>query len=118
MAIGVLGECFTADEFKSKTLLVRVLPSYGQTTLLQLAVEANNIEFVSHQACQNLLNNIWWGKMDELQGEWRVSEQITLRFKFSAKFLAVPMVYLMCSSVTGLYPVNEINKIKWMQKNE
>lgn len=73
IAIGVLGDCFAADEFKSKTLLIRVHQSYGRTTLLQLAVEADNKEFVSHQACQNLLNNIWWGKMDELQGEWRVS---------------------------------------------
>lgn len=67
MAIGVLGECFTADEPKSKTLLIRAIPSYGDTTLLQLAVEAGNKEFVGHQACQNLLTNIWWGKMDQLQ---------------------------------------------------
>lgn len=72
IAIGVLGECFTADEFKAKTMLVRVLPSYGGTTNLQLAVESGNKQFISHQCCQNLLNNIWWGKMDELQGSWRV----------------------------------------------
>ena len=74
IAIGVLGECFTSDESKTKSLLVRCIPSYGHTTLLQLAVEADNKEFVGHQACQNLLNNIWWGKMDELEtGDLRVS---------------------------------------------
>lgn len=83
MAIGVLGECFAADEVKSKTLLIRVVPSYGETTPLQLAVEANNKEFVSHQASQNLLNNIWWGKMDELQGQWRVINSVLLVYSLN-----------------------------------
>lgn len=76
IALGILNECFLVDEAKAKSLLIGVLSSYGETTPLQLAIEAENKAFISHQCCQNLLNNIWWGRLDELQGKWRVSYPI------------------------------------------
>ena len=73
----MLTECFVTDEQVARTLVTRQIPSYGETTILQLAVENDNEEFrrefVSHQACQKRLNNIWWGKMDEQQYELRVT---------------------------------------------
>jgi len=70
IALGVLSECYSSDEQKAKMLLIRQLPSYGNATILQLAVEGTNKEFISHQACQQLLNNIWYGKLDELSCTW------------------------------------------------
>lgn len=74
MAIGVLGVFFSDIHQKSKTklLLTRVIPSYGETTLLHLAVEAGFKDFVGHDACQNLLPQIWWGKIDQNQNELKV----------------------------------------------
>lgn len=72
MAIGVLGVFSNDIHQKSKILLIRGIPSYGDTTLLRLAVEAKFKEFVGHDACQNLLPDIWWGKISQNQNELKV----------------------------------------------
>ena len=36
-------------------------------TLLELAAYARNKEFVGHQACQDLIDEIWWGTMDSFR---------------------------------------------------
>lgn len=41
------------------------MPNYGDTFVLQLAVEAENMEFVSHQASQSVLSTIWMGQLLE-----------------------------------------------------
>ena len=63
-------ECYAADEKKAQLLLVRELPSCA--TILMLAVEADNKNFIAHAACQSLLNNIWRGRMAPEVGSLRV----------------------------------------------
>ena len=36
-------------------------------TLLEQAAYAGNKELVGHQACQDLIDEIWWGSMDSFR---------------------------------------------------
>ncbi|XP_064643438.1 transient receptor potential cation channel subfamily M member-like 2 isoform X2 [Lineus longissimus] len=72
LALGVLKECYQADDQKAQLLLVRELPNYGMATSLLLAVHADNKIFISHSCCQSLLNSIWRGKMTNDNGPFRV----------------------------------------------
>ncbi|XP_048362343.1 transient receptor potential cation channel subfamily M member 2 isoform X1 [Sphaerodactylus townsendi] len=62
-AIGVFTECHRKDEERAQKLLIRISDAWGKTTCLQLALEAKNMNFVSHGAVQAFLTKVWWGKM-------------------------------------------------------
>uniref|UniRef100_A0A8C8SFY4 Transient receptor potential cation channel subfamily M member 2 n=1 Tax=Pelusios castaneus TaxID=367368 RepID=A0A8C8SFY4_9SAUR len=71
-AIGVFTECYRKDEERSQKLLIRVSEAWGKTTCLQLALEAKNMNFVSHGGIQAFLTKVWWGKLCVDNGLWRV----------------------------------------------
>ncbi|XP_062832545.1 transient receptor potential cation channel subfamily M member 2 isoform X1 [Anolis carolinensis] len=71
-AIGVFTECYRKDEERSQKLLVRVSDAWGKTTCLQLALEAKNMNFVSHGGIQAFLTKVWWGKLSVDNELWRV----------------------------------------------
>ncbi|CAF3545898.1 unnamed protein product [Rotaria socialis] len=48
-------------------LIIRKLSLYGDVTCLQMAIEADNKRFLSEDACQALLTNIWYDKIDPVQ---------------------------------------------------
>uniref|UniRef100_A0A8C3RGC1 Transient receptor potential cation channel subfamily M member 2 n=1 Tax=Cyanoderma ruficeps TaxID=181631 RepID=A0A8C3RGC1_9PASS len=51
-AIGVFTDCYRKDEERAQKLLTRVSEAWGKTTCLQLALEAKNMNFVSHGGVQ------------------------------------------------------------------
>ncbi|XP_014725883.1 PREDICTED: transient receptor potential cation channel subfamily M member 2 isoform X4 [Sturnus vulgaris] len=53
-AIGVFTDCYRKDEERAQKLLTRVSEAWGKTTCLQLALEAKNMNFVSHGGVQLL----------------------------------------------------------------
>ncbi|ESO08545.1 hypothetical protein HELRODRAFT_190762 [Helobdella robusta] len=65
LALGVLNECYSVDQSKATLLLVRQMSSFGETTVLKMAVQADHKEFVAHPACQNLLTNIWTDQLSD-----------------------------------------------------
>uniref|UniRef100_A0A8C5JUW3 Transient receptor potential cation channel subfamily M member 2 n=1 Tax=Junco hyemalis TaxID=40217 RepID=A0A8C5JUW3_JUNHY len=71
-AIGVFTECYRKDEERAQKLLTRVSEAWGKTTCLQLALEAKNMNFVSHGGVQAFLTKVWWGKLSVDNGLWRV----------------------------------------------
>ncbi|KAM6225119.1 transient receptor potential cation channel subfamily M member 2 isoform 2-T2 [Rhynchocyon petersi] len=71
-AIGVFTECYRKDEERAQKLLTRVSDSWGKTTCLQLALEANDMKFVSHGGVQAFLTRVWWGQLCVENGLWRV----------------------------------------------
>uniref|UniRef100_A0A8C5T733 Transient receptor potential cation channel subfamily M member 2 n=1 Tax=Malurus cyaneus samueli TaxID=2593467 RepID=A0A8C5T733_9PASS len=71
-AIGVFTECYRKDEERAQKLLTRVSEAWGKTTCLQLALEAKNMNFVSHGGVQAFLTKVWWGKLCVDNGLWRV----------------------------------------------
>jgi len=63
LAIGVLNECYSTNQHTATLLLVHKSTDYGNATPLQLAVYADNKEFVAHPACQDALTTIWFGRL-------------------------------------------------------
>ncbi|KAK0151528.1 Transient receptor potential cation channel subfamily M member 2 [Merluccius polli] len=51
-AIGVFSECHSCDEERAQRLLIRVSPSWGRTTCVRLALEADDKSFVAHSGVQ------------------------------------------------------------------
>lgn len=72
LASGILSECYSEDERKAQLMLVREIPTFGETTILTLAVAADNKTFIAHAACQALLNNIWKGRINLETGHWKI----------------------------------------------
>ncbi|XP_071482950.1 transient receptor potential cation channel subfamily M member 2-like, partial [Diadema antillarum] len=65
LAIGVLNECYEEDEERSALILVSELPHWGNSTCLTIAVNAMNKNFIAHSGVQNLLTEIWMGKISD-----------------------------------------------------
>ena len=63
MAFNVLDVCFKKNEEKTKSLLIKPVQEYGNSTPLQLAIMARDLKFVSHLSCQKLLIKLWFGKV-------------------------------------------------------
>jgi hypothetical protein len=53
-------------------MLVRPNALYGNVTIVELAVEADDKDFIAHAACQSLFSRIWAGKMTENNPEYKV----------------------------------------------
>ncbi|XP_056145143.1 transient receptor potential cation channel subfamily M member 2 [Lampris incognitus] len=71
-ALGVFNECHTCDEERAEKLLVRVSPSWGRTTCLRLALEADDKNFVAQTGVQARLTQIWCGELAVDNPVWKV----------------------------------------------
>ena len=63
LAVGVLSECYSSDQYKATLLVVHRMTNHGCKTPLQLAVLADNKQFVAHPVCQTVLTTIWFGRL-------------------------------------------------------
>lgn len=86
-AIGVLQECYEENESLSQTLLVKELESFGHLTALDLAVMAEDQNFIAHVSCQELLTRLWMGTMAMNTRWWKI---IICTF---IPFLIFPLIY-------------------------
>lgn len=59
----VLCECYAVDDKKTSDLLMMPQASWDGLTCIDIAVYSDNKRFLSHTACQSLLNNIWMGNL-------------------------------------------------------
>uniref|UniRef100_A0A672MJ60 Transient receptor potential cation channel, subfamily M, member 2 n=1 Tax=Sinocyclocheilus grahami TaxID=75366 RepID=A0A672MJ60_SINGR len=71
-AIGVFSECHSWDVQRAQKLLIRVSPSWGRSTCLWLALEANAKSFIAHSGVQALLTQIWCGELSVDNPHWKV----------------------------------------------
>ncbi len=72
-AIGVLDECRRQDDNLAQRLVVKELPMFSHLTSLDIAVSAEDQDFIAHPTCQALLNKLWLGTMSELTTHtWQV----------------------------------------------
>ncbi|XP_014774531.2 transient receptor potential cation channel subfamily M member-like 2 [Octopus bimaculoides] len=69
-AIGVLTECYYADEKGTLDLLLLQRKSWNDASCMKIAFNVNNKKFVSQAACQSLLTKIWMGKMSKKTKIW------------------------------------------------
>ncbi|XP_041921280.1 transient receptor potential cation channel subfamily M member 2-like [Alosa sapidissima] len=72
-AIGVFSQCHSKDDQQLlQRLLIRISPSWGKTTCLQLAVEAEDKSFVAHSGVQAYLTQIWCGELALDTPQWKI----------------------------------------------
>ncbi|XP_061081599.1 transient receptor potential cation channel subfamily M member 2-like isoform X1 [Conger conger] len=71
-AIGVFSECYSHDVQRAQRLLIRISPSWGRTTCLRLALEADDKSFVAHAGVQGLLTQIWCGELAVDNPQWKM----------------------------------------------
>ncbi|XP_078514881.1 transient receptor potential cation channel subfamily M member 2-like isoform X2 [Lissotriton helveticus] len=71
-AVGVLSECCVKNENYAEELLTRVSVAWGGSSCLQLAVDANAKDFMSHGGVQMFLTKIWWGKLSTINSTFTV----------------------------------------------
>ncbi|XP_052805159.1 transient receptor potential cation channel subfamily M member-like 2 isoform X2 [Mya arenaria] len=72
LATGVLSDCHSTDEDFTQALLVREQSKWGKTSCMLMAVQAENKDFISQNACQSLLNRIWNGRLVQDISRWRL----------------------------------------------
>ncbi|CAF4855404.1 unnamed protein product [Rotaria sp. Silwood1] len=65
LAVQILEKLYEANSQACLKSIIRQIPSYGNATWLELAVEANAKEFIAHRAVQALFNDIWFGYIKE-----------------------------------------------------
>ena len=61
-AFGVLDELHHISRDKSHALLIGKLQTWKGTTVFDLAVDADSVDFKSHDSFQDKLDSIWFGK--------------------------------------------------------
>ncbi|XP_062390193.1 transient receptor potential cation channel subfamily M member 2-like [Sardina pilchardus] len=71
-AFDVFNECHSKNEKRAQRLLNRISPSWGNTTCLRLALEADDKRFVAHSGVQAHLTQIWYGELSVDTRQWRI----------------------------------------------
>ncbi|XP_032880095.1 transient receptor potential cation channel subfamily M member 2 [Amblyraja radiata] len=71
-AVGLFTECYRKHAKRAQKLLVRVSASWGNTTCLRLALEAESKKFMAHGGVQDLLTKIWWGELSVETHTWQI----------------------------------------------
>ncbi|CAF1106758.1 unnamed protein product, partial [Didymodactylos carnosus] len=64
LAVDILDLFYKHNPKECATAMIRQIPSFGNSTWLQMAVCAKTKLFISHKAVQDALNNIWYGYID------------------------------------------------------
>ncbi len=89
MAIDILRLCFADDRRMTSTLLVRELHDWGHATCLNLATTGRNKEFIAQDGVQNLLSELWMGRLSRGTGFFKVG--FCMLVPFSCLFLVTFM---------------------------
>ncbi|XP_056001380.1 transient receptor potential cation channel subfamily M member 1-like isoform X2 [Ostrea edulis] len=61
LALEFLKHCYLVDVDYTQQLLTDDLKNFSNTTCLTVAVDIMHYDFVAHNCCQNLINDIWMG---------------------------------------------------------
>ncbi|CAF4598817.1 unnamed protein product, partial [Rotaria sp. Silwood2] len=60
------------DKYQTCELIMRRVDLYGGITCLQMAITADDKKFIHEDACQALLTNIWYDKVDPVREQTRL----------------------------------------------
>ncbi|GCC19199.1 hypothetical protein chiPu_0018262 [Chiloscyllium punctatum] len=71
-AVGLFTECYRKHSKRAQKLLIRVSSTWGNTTCLRLALEAESQKFMALGGVQALLTKIWWGELSVDTNTWQV----------------------------------------------
>ncbi|CAF4466447.1 unnamed protein product, partial [Didymodactylos carnosus] len=63
--------CYNYDEEKACEIAIRRIKLFGGVSCIQIAVDADNKEFVGQPCCDQLLTNIWYDKINPIQTQMK-----------------------------------------------
>jgi hypothetical protein len=70
----VLRECFKNNPKLTEDLLIQEIEMFSKRTVIELAIDSNSLDFMSNNAIQMLLNDIWFGKIDPETSYFKVND--------------------------------------------
>jgi transient receptor potential cation channel subfamily M protein 3 len=98
-AVKFIQYAYINDKHQACELIMRSTNLYGGVTCLQMAIAADDKKFLHEDACQALLTNIWYDKVDPVRERNRLVINI-LTFGISQLFISIYQKYFSkCSSV-------------------
>lgn len=68
----MLDECRKQDDELAQRLIVKELQDFGHLTSIDIAVSAEDQDFIAHPTCQALLSKLWMGAMELSTHTWQV----------------------------------------------
>ncbi|CAF3921870.1 unnamed protein product, partial [Rotaria sp. Silwood1] len=71
-AVEILEKFYSTYPSKCKQAIIRVIPEFDNVTWLQLAVLAESKSFIAKQGVQDVLNDIWYGRIDHQVGNFLI----------------------------------------------
>ncbi|XP_011674872.2 transient receptor potential cation channel subfamily M member 2 [Strongylocentrotus purpuratus] len=71
LAVGVLDHCYREDRRRTSLLLIREMPEWGNVSCLCLGAAAHDKQFIAHPAVQNVLNDLWSGRISRQNSHWQ-----------------------------------------------
>lgn len=74
LAVGVLDHCYREDRRRTSLLLIREMPEWGNVSCLCLGAAAHDKQFIAHPAVQNVLNDLWSGRISRQNSHWQVNK--------------------------------------------
>ncbi len=80
------------DKYQACELIMRRVDLYGGVTCLQMAIAADDKKFLHEDACQALLTNIWYDKVDPVRERNRLVINI-LTLGISQLFISIYQKY-------------------------
>lgn len=95
LALDFLSHCYHIDVDFTQQLLTDDLINFSNTTCVTLAVDVMHYDFVAHNCCQNLINDIWMGGL-----QTRKNSSIKVSFLFIELCLIVFYIFILCLSDT------------------
>lgn len=95
LALDFLSHCYHIDVDFTQQLLTDDLINFSNTTCVTLAVDVMHYDFVAHNCCQNLINDIWMGGL-----QTRKNSSIKVSFLFIELYLIVFYIFILCLSDT------------------
>ena len=58
LAVGVLGQCHSADAELTRRMLEQKVPLFGKKTAIDVAHSTGSLDFLSHSAAQDKINKV------------------------------------------------------------
>ncbi|CAF1256388.1 unnamed protein product [Adineta steineri] len=65
LAVQILDRFYQTNTRACTKAIIRKIPAYGNVTWLELAITAEAKQFIAQRAVQDVLNNIWFGYIDQ-----------------------------------------------------
>ena len=103
-AIEFIRCAYASDKHQACELIIRRIDLYGGITCLQMAIVTDNKRFLHEDACQALLTNIWYDKVDPVRE----------RNRLLANLFTMGIAQLFIS----IYDKKFSNRLKKQKKNE